>query len=105
MSDVTGREEAEGRLRGSEERFRAIVQNYSDLVTVVEDDGTITYESPSQERILGYGPQELVGSHVLEQVHPDDLEKVSAEFANVLAYPEYLSKEPVEFRYRYANGT
>lgn len=105
INDVTEREEAEEELRSSEERFRALVQNSSDLVTVVEAAGTITYESPSKERILGYGTQELVGRHVLEHVHPDDLEQVSAELASVLVRPGYLSEEPVEFRYRHADGT
>ena len=105
ISDVTEREEAREMLKESERRFRSIVQNASDLITVVDAGGTITYESPSKERILGYGPQELVGKPVLEHVHPDDLERVSAEFGHVLAHPGYLSEEPAEFWYRHADGT
>lgn len=105
MSDVTEREETRETLRLSEGRFRSLVQNASDLITVVDAGGTITYESPSKERILGYGPQELVGRPVLEHVHPDDLEQVSVELGNVLSRPGYLSEEPAEFWYRHADGT
>ena len=105
ISNVTQREETQKALKESEERFRSLVQNASDLVTVVDAGGTITYESPSKERILGYGPQELVGRPVLEHVHPDDLEQVSAEFIDVLSRPGYLSEEPAKFWYRHADGT
>ena len=105
IRDVSERKKAEASRRKSEERFRSLVQNASDLITVVDDTGTITYESPSKERILGYGPQQLVGRPVLEHVHPDDLAQVSAEFVNVLSSPGYLSEEPAEFWYRHADGT
>ena len=105
INDVTEREEAREMLKESERRFRSIVQNASDLITVVDATGTITYESPSKERILGYGPRELVGRPVLEHVHPDDLKQVSAEFLDVLSNPGYLSEEPAEFWYRHADGT
>ena len=105
VRDVSERKKAEASRRKSEERFRSLVQNASDLITVVDATGTITYESPSKERILGYGFQELVGRPVLEHVHPDDLEQVSAEFINILSHPGYLSEEPAEFWYRHADGT
>jgi diguanylate cyclase (GGDEF)-like protein/PAS domain S-box-containing protein len=46
----------------SEARFASLVQNSSDLITVVGADATITYQSPSSEHILGYSPQELLGT-------------------------------------------
>lgn len=105
ISDVTEREETQKAVKESEGRFRSLVQNSSDLITVVDAGGTITYESPSKERILGYGPQELVGRPALEHVHPDDLEKVSTEFIDILSHPGCLSEEPTEFWYRHADGT
>ena len=87
MHDITERMEAEARLRESEERFRALTQNSSDIVTLLEVDGTILYESPSIERILGYEPGELVGKNVFDYVHPDDLEGELHVFADGLAKP------------------
>jgi diguanylate cyclase (GGDEF)-like protein/PAS domain S-box-containing protein len=56
----------------SEERFAALVQNSSDLVTVVSPDTTIRYLSPSVQRILGLMPEALEGTHLLDLVHADD---------------------------------
>jgi diguanylate cyclase (GGDEF)-like protein/PAS domain S-box-containing protein len=48
--------------QNSETRFASLVQHASDLITVVGPDATITYQSPSSERVLGYAPDELVGT-------------------------------------------
>jgi len=47
--------------RRSEARFASLVQHASDLITVVAADGTVTYQSPSIERVLGYRPEEILG--------------------------------------------
>ena len=56
---------AEAALAASERRFRSLVQNSSDLVTILAPDGTILYASDSAERIVGYTPADLVGSSIL----------------------------------------
>src|SRR5919206_4415753 len=57
--------QAESALAASERRFRSLVQNSSDLVTILAPDGTITYVSDSAERIVGYSPADLVGTSFL----------------------------------------
>ena len=66
------RRQTESTLRSSEERFRAMIENATDLVTVLGRDGTILYQSPSVERILGWAPGELSGQKVLDWIHPSD---------------------------------
>ena len=56
---------AEAALAASERRFRSLIQNSSDLVTILAPDGTILYASDSAERIVGYTPADLVGSSIL----------------------------------------
>jgi diguanylate cyclase (GGDEF)-like protein/PAS domain S-box-containing protein len=56
----------------SEARFASLVQNSSDLITVVGQDATITYQSPSSEHILGYQPEELIGTRFDRLVPPED---------------------------------
>ena len=56
----------------SEARFASLVQNSSDLITVVGPDATITYQSPSSEHILGYTPEELVGTRLDRLVPQED---------------------------------
>jgi PAS domain S-box-containing protein len=64
MKHVRERERAELTLRRSEERFRSLIENGSDLICVVGADGNIRYASPSSKRILGYDPAALVGKPV-----------------------------------------
>lgn len=59
-------------LRKGEEHFRSLVQNSSDVITLIARDGTIRYQSASVERILGYGDQRLVGTPFGDLAHPDD---------------------------------
>jgi len=68
-------------LRQSEERFRSLVQNSSDMITVLDTDGTIRYLSPSIERILGYKPEDLIGKNKFDYIYPEDVVAVRAAFA------------------------
>ena len=68
--------QAESALAASERRFRSLVQNSSDLVTVLAPDGTITYASDSAERIVGYSPADLVGTSLLAYVDHSHVEQV-----------------------------
>src|SRR3954470_14468135 len=63
---------AESALAASERRFRSLVQNSSDLVTILAPDGTITYASDPAERIVGYSPSELVGTSLLAYLDEQD---------------------------------
>ncbi len=58
--------------RRSERRFRALVDNSSDIVLVVDEAREITYASPAAQRLLGLAEDLLVGSHPARWVHPDD---------------------------------
>jgi PAS domain S-box-containing protein len=80
-----------------------ILQNASDMIMVFDPDGTIRYISPAVERILGYRPEELIGTLALDYVHPEDREFVSGSLAETLETPGVLP--PIEFRLRTANGS
>ncbi|MGP8163333.1 MAG: EAL domain-containing protein [Acidimicrobiales bacterium] len=76
--DVTELEEAHAEIRASEERFRALVQRGSDLIGLIEADGTLRYISPSLLAVSGRDPQEVVGRRFTEFAHPDDAQGVEA---------------------------
>ncbi|HEX6315255.1 MAG TPA: EAL domain-containing protein [Gemmatimonadaceae bacterium] len=59
-------------LAMSEARFRALVQNSSDVILIVEADTTIRYASPSARKVLGLNAKELVGTKLINHVHPED---------------------------------
>jgi PAS domain S-box-containing protein len=85
--DVTEERTMERVLRDSEARFRALIENSSDITTLLDRDGIARYTSPSIGRVLGYGDNELVGQNVLALVHPDDLPQVQRALARVLENP------------------
>jgi len=103
VSMAVERKRAEEALRQSEERFRSLVQNSSDIITVLQADGTISYESPSIEHILGHRPEELVGKNVFEFIHPEDTQKILSIFAEGIQRPGFFVFG--EFRFRHANGS
>jgi PAS domain S-box-containing protein len=90
-------------LHESERRFRSMVENGSDVISILEEDGSRRYVSPSVERILGYRPEELSGRNVIEAVHPDDADRVGETFMEALGNPEKTLK--MECRIRHRNGS
>jgi diguanylate cyclase (GGDEF)-like protein/PAS domain S-box-containing protein len=97
------RKGAEEALRESERRFRSLVQNASDIITLLGADGGILYESPAIERVLGYGPDELVGKHAFDYVHPEDVEGALSEFETILKDPGTMPT--IQFRFRHKDGS
>ena len=87
IRDVTERKEAENVIKESEERFRSLVQNTSDIITILEADGTVRYISPAVERVTGHKPEEQIGTDAFRPVHPDDREQALSIFAEVLKRP------------------
>ena len=83
LHDITDRKQAETKLKEAEERFRSLVQNISDAITVIDANGTFRYQSPSMERVLGYEPEELIGRNVFEIIHPDDLATSREKFSTL----------------------
>jgi diguanylate cyclase (GGDEF)-like protein/PAS domain S-box-containing protein len=89
--------------RQSESRFSSLVQNSSDLITVIEADATIKYQSPSVERVLGYRPEQLVGLKLGELLHPHETERVLNLLAEGLVDASGL--EVVDCRLRHRDGS
>jgi diguanylate cyclase (GGDEF)-like protein/PAS domain S-box-containing protein len=71
----------------SEQRFRALVQRATDMITVLDEQGRLSWESPAVERILGWGAGHRLGQTGGEFVHPEDQATASVAFEAVLADP------------------
>lgn len=84
-----------------EELFRLITESAADMIAVVSVSGERLYNSPSYEKILGYIPNEIEGTAGLEQIHPDDREKVQKAAAEARRTGIGQS---VEYRMRHKNG-
>ena len=77
---VYPRAEGLARVRGmsrGERWFRSLLQNSSDVVMILEADGTVRYVSSAVERVLGYQPEDFVGTLAVDYAHPEDIEYVS----------------------------
>jgi PAS domain S-box-containing protein len=74
-------------LRRSEQQFRSLVQNSSDIIMVVTEIGLISYVSPSLHRRLGHAPETWLGSNLFDRVHPQDLSQSQALLQNAARSP------------------
>src|SRR5215211_7139411 len=103
IRDITERKEAENAVKKSRERLRTLLQSTSDIITLLEADGTVRYISPALERVTGYRPEEQVGTDAFGSVHPDDKERALATFAAVLKRPGL--HPPLELRVPHKDGS
>jgi PAS domain S-box-containing protein len=103
LQDVTDRRRAEEELRRSEERFRALVQNASDVIVIVDHAGVVRYASPAMERIIGVPPEVVVGSDNLIRAHPDDVPRLRRAYVRVARSTGV--NPPIELRFRHRDGS
>ena len=101
--DIRDRLEAAASLRRSEDRFSYLIQNLSDVITIVAVDGTMLYHSPSIERVAGYKPADLLGKSFLAFIHPEDAPAVQASLERVTL--KVGSAAPPEYRFRRKDGS
>ena len=103
LTDITERKHAEAALEAGEKRFRAWIENSSDIITVLDAGGVIQYESPSVKPLLGYAPEELLGKIAFDFVHPEDQDRIVATFVENIQKPN--SPVSTEFRFRHRDGS
>jgi diguanylate cyclase (GGDEF)-like protein/PAS domain S-box-containing protein len=104
VAELAERAKTAEALRQSEARFRSLIQNASDVITVLDAEGTRTYMSPSVERTLGYPPEALVGTSFLNDDLRSGRDQQEAQrlFADALASPDRIAR--AEFATRAASG-
>jgi len=103
IHDITDRRRAQEALKESEERFRTLVQNSSDVIVIIDEKGLFAYESSSVQRVLGYKKGYLLGKTPAYFTHPDDIEQVLNDLDEVFSGTN--PGTPTEFRFRKADGT
>jgi phosphoserine phosphatase RsbU/P len=101
--DISERVDAEVRLRQSEAHFRRMIENASDLISIMDPQGVIQYQSPAITRILGYEQDELTGKPAFDFIAPEDVEPTLERWRLLHENPS----EPIlsEFRFRHKDGS
>lgn len=79
--------EIDRKVRESEIKFRALIENGRDNISLLSADGKLLWESPSVTHTLGYGQNQFVGHNIFEIMHPDDLEWTREVFRRVMQKP------------------
>ena len=101
VEDITNHVLAEKALRESEERYRSLVDNLSDIVVEIDSEGKFTFISPQVIEVLGYQPEEEIGKSGFDFIHPDDMERALEVFQEVLAGRRSYN---FEYRARHKDG-
>jgi PAS domain S-box-containing protein len=87
----------------SEAYFRALFENALELITVIDRNGTIVYENPSNAKFVGHDQSEVTGRNVFTLIHPDDLPGVQQAFMRAIANPGEAPK--LTFRFKHKDGS
>jgi PAS domain S-box-containing protein len=85
--DITERKRIVEQLAANEKRYRALVENISDGIVLVNTLGNIVYQSPSVERIMGYSESEGEGTLFIDYIHPDYIRGYHRLKENLVQHP------------------
>jgi PAS domain S-box-containing protein len=101
-TDLTDRRRMESALAESQQRFQVLVERVSDLIYTVDEEGTLRFVTPSVKEILGYQPEDVLGTSIFELLHPEDLAAVMQE-ADGIDHGD--TGRPTEHRVKHSDGT
>ncbi|HEV3236032.1 MAG TPA: response regulator [Gemmataceae bacterium] len=93
---------AEASLRKSEQHYRSLLENVTDIIVKLDAQGVASYVSPSLQQVLGYSSKNWVRKSFFELIHPDDLEYFEAAFSKAVGKP--AEQTSLEIRLVHENG-
>jgi PAS domain S-box-containing protein len=102
-TDITERKQAGEMLQESEEKHKRMIANISDVIAIMDIDGTFRYKSPNIEKRFGWRPEDLVGTDGWETVHPADIERIQKEVFTLRDKDNSVAM--VEYRYKCKDGS
>lgn len=90
-------------LKLSQKRFEVIMENSSDIITIVDSNGVIQYENSAVQRDLGFNLDEKLGKKVFEFIHPEDVEKAAEIFGDIIKNRD--KSHSIELRMKHKDGS
>jgi len=103
VQDITERKRAEEEIKKSEEFFKGVTENASDVIIIVDRKGIIKYVSPSAERFLGYKQEEIIGRKGFDFIQPVDIPRALIDFAKAITIKDVII--PNSFHLRHKDGS
>jgi PAS domain S-box-containing protein len=103
LEEMAARDVAEGLRIQSEVYFSSLIENSSDLITVLDSAGNILFENAVVEKLLGYRREELIGMNVFNYLHPDDHPALQDALKKLIAAPGSIAS--IEIRVQHKNST
>lgn len=100
-ADVTSQVRTKQELQQSEKRFKALVQDGSDLIAILDEDLNYNYVSPTSKPILGIIPDDLIGTNAFSFIHPEDRGRVTGHLELL---KEKKRVQIPSFRFKNGNG-
>lgn len=101
--DITARKNAEELLRQQAQMYRALIENISDVIVIIDERRWIRFVSPSVSNVFGHLPADLIGADLLDLTHPDDYETFHVALERAIHDPWHAHR--IEHRLRHYNGT
>lgn len=99
--NITEKLKAEEKLRHSQQRFKALVQDGSDVISILDENFNYTYVSPSAKNILGADPEKLIGSTAFKYIHKEDRPNIEDKIKFIGKVKSY---QLPSYRYRSGQG-
>ncbi len=84
-------------------QYRTLIEQTSDVIAVVDDEGTILFQSANSEHVKGWPRGDLLGENIVEYIHPDDRDRVVEQFSKPQGEIGVIDDE-IEFRFRKKDG-
>jgi two-component system NtrC family sensor kinase len=100
LMDITERREMERRLRQQQEFARRLVDNFPDLILVLDTNAHYTFVSPRSKEILGYEPQEIAAMDFGQCAHPEEMPAVRALYDDIVAGTQMFASLEVRVRHK-----
>jgi PAS domain S-box-containing protein/putative nucleotidyltransferase with HDIG domain len=103
FQNITEHKQAQQAAEIGERRFRALIENSAEAISLLDANASVIYDSPAAPRMLGYGPTEWIGKNVFELVHPSEQYAVQEMFQRLAATPG--ARTGLTLRLRHQNGS
>ena len=100
VEDITARTRMERSLLEEQTRFRVLIENGIDGTALYSKDARVLYQTPAMTRILGYEPDEVYGVNIASLVHPDDTEKLTRAYDEILGIASHVVTTEVRIRHK-----